>query len=112
MKAHEIARMAAALVKGARDESHGDKLKNFQNIATLWNAYLKIRPDPEAEISPLDHAHMMVLLKIARTQLGAPNVDDWIDAAGYAACAGEIATDLRTFAENVGAILRTEDLKG
>ena len=33
----------------------------------------------------------MNLLKIARTQAGKFNLDDYIDAAGYAAIAGEIA---------------------
>ena len=38
-----------------------------------------------------DVAAMMVLLKIARTQAGNHNIDDYIDACGYAAIAGEIA---------------------
>ena len=38
-----------------------------------------------------DVATMMVLLKIARTQAGSHNVDDYVDACGYAAIAGEIA---------------------
>ena len=40
----------------------------------------------------------MVLLKIARTQAGSHNIDDYVDACGYAAIAGEIA-------ENQGVIL-------
>ena len=35
---------------------------------------------------------MMALLKIARIKKGK-NVDSYVDLAGYAACAGEIATD-------------------
>jgi hypothetical protein len=35
---------------------------------------------------------MMADLKKARAQGGAMNVDDFVDAAGYIACAGEIAT--------------------
>ena len=38
---------------------------------------------------------MMALLKIARTQSGAMNDDDAIDAIGYIACAGEIASTRR-----------------
>ena len=34
---------------------------------------------------------MMCLLKIARTQAGSFNLDDHIDAAGYAGISGEIA---------------------
>lgn len=91
MKAAEICACAAALVGGDRDRSHGEKQKNHQNVATLWSAYLSIRRDPDAPISALDVAHLMVLLKMARTQLGAFNADDWIDMVGYSACAGEIA---------------------
>jgi len=35
---------------------------------------------------------MMADLKKARAQGGLFNVDDFIDAVGYVACAGEIAT--------------------
>lgn len=89
--ASEIAQHAANLVGGDRQASHGDKVHNHLNIAMLWNAYLSIRRDPSSPLSPVDAAHMMVLLKISRTQLGAHNADDWTDMTGYAAVAGEIA---------------------
>ena len=41
----------------------------------------------------------MVLLKVARTQEGQHNIDDYVDACGYSAIAGEIAekrTELST----------------
>jgi hypothetical protein len=34
---------------------------------------------------------MMEGMKIARRYSGSHNVDDYVDGAGYAACAGEIA---------------------
>lgn len=89
--AESIALKAASLVGGDRQKTHGDKVRNHENIATLWNAYLAIRRDPAAPLSALDAAHFMVLLKIARTQLGGHNGDDWADMTGYAAVAGEIA---------------------
>jgi len=92
VRAGEVAEKAAKLVAGDRENTHGNKARNFTNIVTLWNAYLAIRTEPAAPLSALDHAHMMVLLKIARTQLGAANIDDHIDMTGYAACAGEIAS--------------------
>ena len=94
MKASEIAQKAAGLVGGDRERTHGTKLKNHQNIADLWNAYLGIRRDPNAPLTALDVTHMMVLLKIARTQTGTHNPDDWIDMVGYGACSGEIAHEL------------------
>lgn len=92
LKAHEIASKAAELVAGDRDRQHGQKRDNFQRIATMWQAYYDIRRNPYDALDPTDVGHMMVLMKIARTQSGSVNPDDYIDAAGYAACAGEIAT--------------------
>jgi hypothetical protein len=89
--AGEIGFRASQLVNGDRAEQHGDKVQNHQNIATLWNAYLKIRRDPTAPLSAHDAAIFQALLKIARTQSGSHNLDDYVDAAGYLAIAGEIA---------------------
>lgn len=83
---------AAELVQGDRANTHGDKRKNHQNIATAWNAYLAIRRDPASPLNEVDVAHMMALLKLARTQLGAHNPDDYVDLVGYAAIAGELAS--------------------
>ena len=91
MKADEILTCAADLVGGQRNEQHGEKTKNHENIAALWNAYLGIRHEPGSPLSALDVAQMMVLLKLARTQLGKHNTDNWIDMAGYSGVAGEIA---------------------
>ena len=88
--AKKIAATAARLVGGDRARKHGDKLVNHGNIAALWSAYLA-RRGAAVTLTPADVALMMVLLKVARTLSGAHNPDDYIDAAGYAACAGEIA---------------------
>jgi hypothetical protein len=97
MKAHEIAAKAAELVGGDRDRQHGAKLDNFRRIALLWSAWMLARkPGP---IGPHDVGVMMVLMKCARTQSGALNIDDYVDAAGYAACAGEVAQILATAPE-------------
>jgi hypothetical protein len=91
VKASEILTTAAGYVSGDRESTHGPKERNHHNIAALWDAYLRIRRDPSVPLTPLDVLHMMVLLKVARTQLGALNMDDYIDMAGYAGCAGEVA---------------------
>lgn len=88
MNAPEIAQKAAELVGGDRAESHGDMHAHFAHVAALWSAYLKL----EQPLNATDVPHMMALLKIARTKSGNINVDDWIDGAGYMACAGEVAT--------------------
>lgn len=92
-KAHEIATRAAELVGGDRDRQHGKKRQNFENIAAVWNVYLQIRKEPAAPLDGADVGHLMALMKIARTQSGALNVDDYVDGAGYLACAGEVAQD-------------------
>lgn len=89
MKANKIAQTATKLVSGSRARTHGDKHETFATIARLWSAYVGV------SISAEDVAHMMVLLKIARTQGGQHNLDDYVDMCGYAACAGEIAAKVR-----------------
>ena len=89
--ASAIATHAAKLVGGDRAKQHGDKMDTFENIARLWDGYLAIKFGPVARLSATDVGHLLVLLKLARTQNGELNLDDYVDMAGYAACAGEIA---------------------
>lgn len=91
MKADEICGKAQSLVGGDRAAQNGDKIENHQNIAALWNAYLGWRLAEGCLLTPKDIALMMALLKIARTKTGRHNMDDYVDLAGYAGCAGEIA---------------------
>jgi hypothetical protein len=91
MKATEICAKASDLTGGDRARTHGDKTKNHHNIATLWNAYLRNAEKLSVEIDAKDVALMMALLKIGRTQAGSYNLDDYVDLAGYAGVAGEIA---------------------
>lgn len=93
MKAAEFLQIATDLVGGARNAQHGDAIENHEKIATLWDAWLRVRREPGTPLSGLDVACMMVLLKAARTQLGNYNSDDFTDMAGYAGVAGEIAFD-------------------
>ena len=89
-KADQFCKRAAELVAGDRERTHGAKLPNHQNIADLWNAYLGRRLD-EQRLTPLDVSLMMVILKVARTKIGEHNPDNYVDMAGYAGVAGEIA---------------------
>ena len=72
-----------------RRETHGDFKHNFAAIASLWNGYFQARSG--GLITAEDVAHMMVLLKIARTLRGAHNNDDYVDAIGYAMIAAGLA---------------------
>ena len=91
--ANEIATEAARLVGGDRAQQHGDKGANFNATALLWNAYLSIRKGgAAAPITGSDFANMMVLAKMSRVHTGSVfNMDNFVDMAGYAACAGEVA---------------------
>jgi Domain of unknown function (DUF6378) len=92
MKASDIAFKAAELVDGEREHDHGDKIANHDKIAAVWNGILYAAGKPPAW--PLDGHDVTCLmegLKIARRFSGRFDPDDYIDAAGYAACAGEIA---------------------
>ena len=85
MRARDVCRRATDLVSGDRARQHGEALAAHTNIAVLWSAYLGM------PITACDAALMMVLLKVARTKTGAFNLDDYVDAAGYAAIAAEMA---------------------
>lgn len=93
MDANELTRRAGDLVSGDRAAVHGDKHANFTNIAGLWNAYLAGKGGKA--LTAQDVGLMMALLKIARTQCGSANEDDFVDGIGYIACAGEIANTVR-----------------
>lgn len=92
MKATDLLQQAAHLVGGERDRQHGEKHDNFRRIAILWNAWLEARwgVNLVTGLDATDVAQMMSLLKKARTLSGSHNPDDYVDDAGYTACAGEI----------------------
>jgi hypothetical protein len=88
-EAGSILTEAADIVQGARNATHGDKERSFQAIAEMWQAYLDARKDGGI-ITAVDVAWMMTLLKIVRSVQGQFVRDHAVDAAGYAAIAGEI----------------------
>lgn len=85
-KREECLRRANEIVNGQREQQYGSPEDNFKMIAEMWSAYL------EADVSAVDVAMMMALLKIARIRSGSFTEDSFIDLAGYAACGFEIAT--------------------
>jgi len=83
---------AAGCVLKDRQNEYGGPEDNFGRIATMWNGYLGTN-----SIKPWDVAAMMILLKMARARFNPKREDDWIDAAGYAACGIECATAQEEF---------------
>ena len=99
MNTTDILEKTKKLVSTDREDKHGDKVVNHENIARLWSGYIQNKTKLNINILPEDVANMMALLKIARTQAGHHNIDDYVDACGYSAIAGEIAekrTELST----------------
>ena len=88
MNRKEILETAAKYTTVDREQQYGSPEDNFRIIANLWNVYL----GDDGNLTPEDVAIMMALLKIGRIASGQIKEDNYIDLAGYAACAGEIAT--------------------
>ena len=91
MNTTKILQTAEKLVSESRHDKHGDKVINHENISRLWTGYLQNKTKLNLVLLPEDVANMMALLKIARTQAGQHNEDDYVDAVGYCAISGEIA---------------------
>lgn len=85
-KREEILTLANQAVNGEREQTYGSPERSFQRIAQFWTTYLHRDHIP---LNELDVAKMMILFKLARTGERA-YLDNWVDIAGYAACAGEI----------------------
>lgn len=90
MKAAMIALKASTLVASDRAKAHGDAARTYALAAALIDTYRKGRRDPNAPLSASDLMKEMVLVKLARSENGEFNNDDFIDMAGYAAIAGEL----------------------
>lgn len=97
MNRSECLHAATKCVCGQREQDYGKPEDNFGTIGILWSTYLRAaHPDLAAvmgvnRIDAKDVAVMMALLKIARIATGSTE-DSFVDLAGYAACAAEIAT--------------------
>lgn len=84
MTREDILDTAKEIVTGARQTTYGTPEDSFSTIAGLWGSYLGVN------VSPSDVAMLMVLLKVARSKGDAGYADNYVDIAGYAACAGEL----------------------
>jgi len=80
----KVLRTAETYVTKDRADEHGNMEDNFSTIATYWSQHLG------TQVTAVDVAIMMALLKIARLRSNAPNFDNWVDGCGYLACGGEL----------------------
>ena len=86
MLANEILLTATDTI-GQRGLSYGHPADNLQHTAMLLSAYL------QTPIHDYQVAGIMVLVKLARTNQTAQQIDTWVDMASYAAIAGQLATE-------------------
>jgi hypothetical protein len=77
-------KQAMEAVDGSRDRQYGSPEENFARIARFWQMYLG------EVVEPHDVAVMMMLVKLARVMHDPTTHDNWVDIAGYAACAAEV----------------------
>jgi hypothetical protein len=73
---------AEQIIEG-RSETHGPPENSFGDIARYWNAYLETEGKLFESVDSKDVAEMMALLKLARSQGGEYNDDDYRDRLGY-----------------------------
>jgi len=102
MQSTEILDKARKLVSKDRNEKHGDSVINHENISRLWTGYIQNKTKLNIIILPEDVANLMTLLKIARSQGGKFNLDDFVDMTGYSAIAGEITSKRQQLSTTLG----------
>lgn len=85
----EILETAQHVITVDRAAAHGKAEDSFALIAALWAADLGI------PLKGHDVARLMVLFKCARMKGNPAHEDSAVDAAGYSAIAGELATEDR-----------------
>lgn len=75
-----VADEAIKIVAGPRQEAYGDKLRNFSDIAALWEPILGTTVTPEQV------ALCMMQVKISRLLKTTNHHDSLVDICGYALC--------------------------
>ena len=72
-------------------KAYGTPTNSFKRTADLLTALGFEREG--CPVTSMDIAMLMVALKLARASGGEAKLDNWVDIAGYAACAGVLFDD-------------------
>lgn len=83
-ESESILQEAQRLIHGERNKNYGHPRENFKDIAALFSGYLG------QEISDIDVANLMILVKVARVKGAGYHRDSFTDIAGYAGCVERI----------------------
>lgn len=81
---------AIKCVCGDRDQDYGSPEHSLSAIGAFWADYIKAKYGADIPLTGADTSAMMVLFKMARVATGHGKADNWVDAAGYSACGGEL----------------------
>lgn len=76
-----VAEEAHNIIHGDRRATYGTPTSSFEQIAALWEAYLKRRKD--GPLDAQDVANMMILMKVSRDAMEYLR-DNVVDIIGYA----------------------------
>ena len=87
---------AARMATADRGINYGQPEDNFTRIARRWRVHLLNRFGIDIAIDGPSVALMLDDVKSARLENNITHSDSWIDKAGYAACGGEIASNMST----------------
>ena len=89
----ELLEKAIEVTCNSRQAEYGTPAENLDNTAQLWNAYFAAKQGVELDptlFSAEDVAWLNTLQKISRATTGQAGDDTYLDAAAYAAIAGEV----------------------
>lgn len=93
-KRAQILEKARLCVCGDRDEQYGSPKGSFEEIALRWSHYLTRVTGHLIALDEHDVAIMMTEFKISRIMTShGKSEDSYIDACGYLAIAGELASE-------------------
>ena len=87
----QILNEARDIICSDRNKQYGEPEDNFAVIGELWSQYLRRAKDVAIDLNGYDVGMLMALFKIGRLETGTPKRDNFVDLAGYVACAAEIA---------------------
>ena len=86
--AQQTLQTAAEAIGGPRNADYGNPADDFRTQAEMFSSYLSRANGQSVIVTASDIAALMILVKLAR-QAHRPKADNWIDAAGYAACGAQ-----------------------
>ena len=87
----QILNEARDIICSDRNKQYGEPEDNFAVIGELWSQYLRRAKDVAIDLNGYDVGMLMALFKIGRLETGTPKRDNFVDLAGYVACAAERA---------------------